>query len=117
MGRCPRRRGQSPAPPLRPALTPHGSASLRPERYPAATVAAWVGAFTNATFYTGLDNVAGVAAGVVVRDAGGADVGRPVQALFTTGDALRYCSPRSIRAGSDCWPRPPPTSSPGTCPG
>jgi hypothetical protein len=64
----------------------------------AATVAAWVGAFAYATFYTGLDTVAGVAAGVVVRDAGGADVGRSVQALFTTGDALGYAGAGAFAA-------------------
>jgi hypothetical protein len=54
-----------------------------------AAVTAWVCAFAYATFYTGLDTVAGVAAGIVARDApSGADVGASVQALFDTGDRL-----------------------------
>jgi hypothetical protein len=55
-----------------------------------ATVVAWVCAFVYTAFYTGLDTVAGVAAGTVARNAEGADVGRSVQALFDTGDALGY---------------------------
>lgn len=55
-----------------------------------ATVVSWIGAFVYATFYTGLDTVAGVAAGTVVRDAGGTDVGRSAQALFDAGDTLGY---------------------------
>lgn len=66
----------------------------------AATVAVWVGAFTYATFYTGLDTVAGVAAGVVVRDAGGADVGGSVQVLFMTGDALGYAGAGAFAAAA-----------------
>jgi hypothetical protein len=64
----------------------------RPRRDAAgvATVLAWVCAFIYAAFYTGLDTVAGVAAGTVARNADGADVGRSVQALFDTGDALGY---------------------------
>jgi len=64
----------------------------RPRRDAAgvATVVAWVCLFVYATFYTGLDTIAGVAAGTVARNADGADVGRSVQALFDTGDRLGY---------------------------
>lgn len=54
-----------------------------------ATVVGWVGAFVYATFYTGLDLVAGVAAGTVARNTrASADLGAAVQPLFDTGDRL-----------------------------
>ena len=54
-----------------------------------ATVVAWVAAFGYATFYTGLDTVAGIAAGTVARHAReGVDEGPAIQSLFQTGDAL-----------------------------
>jgi hypothetical protein len=65
-----------------------------------ATVVAWVGAFGYATFYTGLDTVAGVAAGTVARNANGADVGPSVQALFDTGDKLGYVGAYSLGAAT-----------------
>jgi hypothetical protein len=56
-----------------------------------AAVTAWVLAFVYATFYTGLDTVAGVAAGTVARNATDqSTVGASVQALFDTGDRLGY---------------------------
>jgi hypothetical protein len=57
----------------------------------AATVIAWVAAFTFAAFYTGLDAVAGIAAGVVAQQAAnGHDVGPAITDLFRTGDSLGH---------------------------
>ncbi|MGP3983138.1 hypothetical protein [Streptomyces sp. KR80] len=53
----------------------------------AATLVAWAGAFGYAVFYTGLDAVAGIAAGLV-RHHEGAHADTGVHALFRTGDAL-----------------------------
>jgi hypothetical protein len=56
-----------------------------------ATVLAWVSAFVYATFYTGLDAVAGIAAGTVGRHAAeGTDLGPLVVPLYDTGDKLGY---------------------------
>jgi len=56
-----------------------------------ATVLAWAGAFVYATFYTGLDAVAGIAAGTAGRHAqAGADLGPLVFPLFHIGDRLGY---------------------------
>ncbi|MGP3951941.1 hypothetical protein [Streptomyces sp. 7N604] len=55
----------------------------------AATVVAWVGAFGYAVFYTGLDAVAGIAAGTV-RGHAGVHPGTVVHPLFRTGDALGH---------------------------
>ncbi|MFI5734097.1 hypothetical protein ACIA49_28540 [Kribbella sp. NPDC051587] len=62
----------------------------RPERSLAgvATVVAWVGAFTYAVFYTGLDLVAGYAAGTVARNGAFTDFGAAIQPLFAGGDAF-----------------------------
>jgi hypothetical protein len=60
----------------------------RPRRDPAgaATVVAWVGCFVFAAYYTGLDAVAGIAAGTAAEHgASGA-----VHPLFATGDALGH---------------------------
>ncbi|MEJ3747451.1 hypothetical protein WEI85_29710 [Actinomycetes bacterium KLBMP 9797] len=66
-----------------------------------ATVISWICAFVYATFYTGLDTVAGVAAGIVARDAAdGVDVGPSVQALFDAGDALGYVGACAFGAAS-----------------
>ncbi|MEH1125592.1 hypothetical protein [Micromonospora sp. CPCC 206061] len=66
-----------------------------------ATVAVWVGAFIYATFYTGLDTVAGVAAGTVASEAAGrAEVGASVQALFDTGDRLGYVGAYALGAAT-----------------
>jgi hypothetical protein len=55
----------------------------------AATVVAWPAAFTYACFYTGLDAVAGIAAGTAWRDAPpGADQEKIVGPLYRMGDAL-----------------------------
>jgi hypothetical protein len=54
-----------------------------------ATVVAWLAAFTYACFYTGLDAVAGIAAGTAWRDAPpGADQEKIVGPLYRMGDAL-----------------------------
>jgi hypothetical protein len=54
-----------------------------------ATVVAWVGAFTYATFYTGLDAVAGIAAGTAVEHAAeAASLGPLKYPLYDTGEAL-----------------------------
>lgn len=56
-----------------------------------ATVVAWASAFVYATFYTGLDAVAGIAAGTVGRHAAeGTDLGPLVVPLYDTGDRLGY---------------------------
>lgn len=66
-----------------------------------ATIAAWVCAFVYATFYTGLDTVAGVAAGTVARNtAARADVGPSIQALFDTGDVLGYVGAYAFAAAT-----------------
>ncbi|WP_151481979.1 hypothetical protein [Streptomyces albicerus] len=54
-----------------------------------ATVVAWVGAFAYAAFYTGLDAVAGIAAGTAVEHAAGtASLGPIKRPLYDTGEAL-----------------------------
>lgn len=53
----------------------------------AATVVAWAGAFGYAVFYTGLDAVAGIGAGIAEQH-GGEHRRRVVNPLFHTGDAL-----------------------------
>jgi hypothetical protein len=54
-----------------------------------ATVVAWLAAFTYACFYTGLDAVAGIAAGTAWRDApAGVDQEKIVGPLYRMGDAL-----------------------------
>lgn len=52
-----------------------------------ATVVAWVGAFGYACFYTGLDAVAGIGAGIA-EEHGGEQRRRVVNPIFHTGDAL-----------------------------
>ncbi|HEV7626938.1 MAG TPA: hypothetical protein VGO89_10590 [Streptomyces sp.] len=61
----------------------------RPSRDAAgvATVFAWVGAFGYACFYTGLDAVAGIAAGIA-EEHGGEQRREVVNPLFHTGDML-----------------------------
>ncbi|OEU85302.1 hypothetical protein DB35_15865 [Streptomyces abyssalis] len=53
----------------------------------AATVVAWAGAFGYAVYYTGLDAVAGIAAGIA-EEHGGERRREVVRPLFHTGDAL-----------------------------
>lgn len=54
-----------------------------------ATVVAWAGAFVYAAFYTGLDAVAGIAAGTAVEHAGAtASLGPVKRPLYDTGEAL-----------------------------
>ncbi|MFF7788556.1 hypothetical protein [Streptomyces sp. NPDC007991] len=54
-----------------------------------ATVVAWVGTFVYAAFYTGLDAVAGIAAGTAVEHAGEtASLGPVKRPLYETGEAL-----------------------------
>ncbi|MGP3926634.1 hypothetical protein [Streptomyces sp. 8N616] len=61
----------------------------------AATVVAWAGAFGYAVFYTGLDAVAGIAAGTV-RGHAGAHPGTVVHPLFRTGDALGHAGAHAL---------------------
>ncbi|WP_419665179.1 hypothetical protein [Streptomyces sp. 2-1] len=54
-----------------------------------ATVVAWAGAFVYAAFYTGLDAVAGIAAGTAVEHADAtASLGPIKRPLYDTGEAL-----------------------------
>ncbi|MFE0255766.1 hypothetical protein [Streptomyces sp. NPDC059010] len=54
-----------------------------------ATVVAWAGAFVYAAFYTGLDTVAGIAAGTAVEHADKtANLGPIKRPLYDTGEAL-----------------------------
>jgi hypothetical protein len=53
-----------------------------------AAVLAWVAGFGYATFYTGLDAVAGIAAGTAAMHAPPGDVGPVVLPLFAAGDDL-----------------------------
>ncbi|MEU6082335.1 hypothetical protein [Streptomyces sp. NPDC047108] len=53
-----------------------------------ATLIAWAGAFGYAAFYTGLDAVAGIAAGTVRQHAGPGVPAGVVHPLYRTGDAL-----------------------------
>jgi hypothetical protein len=54
-----------------------------------ATVVAWAGALVYAAFYTGLDAVAGVAAGTAVEHAGeAASIGSVKRPLYDMGEAL-----------------------------
>lgn len=56
-----------------------------------ATVAAWTGAFGYAAFYTGLDAVAGIAAGTAVGHVGGtASLGPVKRPLYDTGELLGH---------------------------
>ncbi len=64
----------------------------------AATVAAWIAGFGFAVFYTGLDAVAGIAAGVAEQH-GGADRREVVNPLFHTGDALGQAGVWCLAAG------------------
>ena len=55
------------------------------------TVLGWLAAFGYACFYTGLDAVAGIAAGTAARSAPpGTDLGPLVTPLFQAGDALGH---------------------------
>ncbi|WP_329550521.1 hypothetical protein [Streptomyces sp. NBC_00696] len=61
----------------------------RPDLAGFATVVAWTSAFTYAAFYTGLDAVAGIAAGTAVEHAAGtADIGPIKHPLYDVGDSL-----------------------------
>jgi hypothetical protein len=63
----------------------------RPRRDPAgvATVLAWVGAFVYAAFYTGLDAVAGIAAGTAVEHSAETEsLGVIKHPLYAMGEAL-----------------------------
>ncbi|MET8170254.1 hypothetical protein ABZT34_39530 [Streptomyces sp. NPDC005329] len=54
-----------------------------------ATAVAWTGAFTYAAFYTGLDAVAGIAAGTAVEHAAGTANIEPIKhPLYDVGDSL-----------------------------
>lgn len=61
----------------------------RPDPAGFATVVAWTSAFAYAAFYTGLDAVAGIAAGTAVEHAPGtADIGPIKYPLYDTGESL-----------------------------
>ncbi|WP_405609785.1 hypothetical protein [Streptomyces sp. NBC_00076] len=61
----------------------------RPDLAGFATVVAWASAFTYAAFYTGLDAVAGIAAGTAVEHAAGtANIGPIKYPLYDTGESL-----------------------------
>ncbi|MEU9245290.1 hypothetical protein [Streptomyces sp. NPDC048385] len=61
----------------------------RPDLAGFATVVAWTSAFAYAAFYTGLDAVAGIAAGTAVEHAAGtADIGPIKYPLYDVGDSL-----------------------------
>lgn len=61
----------------------------RPDLTGFATVVAWAGAFIYAAFYTGLDAVAGIAAGTAVEHAAGTtSLGPTTHPLYDTGEAL-----------------------------
>ncbi|MFJ8988851.1 hypothetical protein ACIRQH_00480 [Streptomyces sp. NPDC102279] len=61
----------------------------RPGLAGVATVVAWAGAFGYAAFYTGLDAVAGIAAGTAVEHVGAtAGLGPVKHPLYDTGEAL-----------------------------
>ena len=67
-----------------------------------ATLVAWVAAFGYAVFYTGLDAVAGIAAGIAEQH-GGAQPRRVVNPLFGTGGELGRRECGASPWGS--WPR------------
>ena len=61
----------------------------RPDLTGFATAVAWTSAFTYAAFYTGLDAVAGIAAGTSVEHAAGtADIGPIKHPLYDAGESL-----------------------------
>ncbi|MEU7869353.1 hypothetical protein [Dactylosporangium sp. NPDC049140] len=62
-----------------------------------ATVVAWLAAAAFAALYTGLDAVAGIAAGTVqLHAAGGQDVGPSIAALFGTADSMGHAGVRAL---------------------
>lgn len=62
-----------------------------------ATVVAWIGAAAFAALYTGLDAVAGIAAGTVQRQAAeGQDVGPSITALFGTANAMGHAGVQAL---------------------
>ncbi|WP_329444535.1 hypothetical protein [Streptomyces canus] len=61
----------------------------RPDLAGCATAVAWTSAFTYAAFYTGLDAVAGIAAGTAVEHASGtANIGPIKYPLYDAGESL-----------------------------
>jgi hypothetical protein len=85
----------------------------RPDRTIAglATVVAWVAAFVYAVFYTGLDTVAGIAAGTTVEHAPQtANLEALKHPLYDTGDALGHAGVYALIAAVVAtavalWPR------------
>ena len=63
-----------------------------------ATVVAWLGSATFAALYTGLDAVAGIAAGTVQRHATSEQSGPYVTALFHTADTLGHHGVQALAA-------------------
>lgn len=65
----------------------------------AATIAAWLGAAVFAALYTGLDAVAGIAAGTVkLHASSGQDVGPSITALFHTADSMGHAGVLALAA-------------------
>jgi hypothetical protein len=62
-----------------------------------ATVVAWLGAAAFAALYTGLDAVAGIAAGTVqLHAAAGQDVGPSIAALFGVADSMGHAGVQAL---------------------
>lgn len=64
----------------------------------AAAVVAWAGCFVFAAYYTGLDAVAGIAAGTAAEHG----VAAAVHPLFARGDALGYSGVYAVAALATC---------------
>ncbi|WP_083597542.1 hypothetical protein [Actinomadura madurae] len=85
-----------------------------------ASGVAWVAAFAYAAYYTGLDAVAGIAAGTTVEHAPQtADLGALKQPLYDTGDALGHIGAYAlivavVAAAVALWPRHGVRVLPGT---
>lgn len=92
----------------------------RPGFEGAATVVAWAGAFVYAAFYTGLDAVAGIAAGTAVEHAAaGANPGPLKRPLYEVGESLGQVGAYAlicavVAAMAALWPRHGARVLPGT---
>ncbi|MFJ7340936.1 hypothetical protein ACIQU3_11660 [Streptomyces sp. NPDC101110] len=85
-----------------------------------ATVAAWIGAFVYTAFYTGLDAVAGIAAGTAVEHAAaGVGTGPLKRPLYEVGESLGHVGAYAlictvVAAAAALWPRHGARVLPGT---
>ncbi|MFI2634205.1 hypothetical protein ACH5A2_28060 [Streptomyces collinus] len=92
----------------------------RPGIQAAATAAAWTGAFVYSAFYTGLDAVAGIAAGTAVEHApAGANPGRLKRPLYDVGESLGHIGAYAlicavVATAAALWPRYGARVLPGT---